>query len=80
MHFDINLFTLVMLVGPSRSGKSTFAQALSAALSAYAGVRVAHLSSDAYRRQLAGDLEDDDTRLAEVSAGAFAMRSISCSE
>ncbi len=73
MHFDINLFTLVMLVGPSRSGKSTFAQALSAALSAYAGVRVAHLSSDAYRRQLAGDLEDDDTRLAEVSAGAFAM-------
>lgn len=73
MKFDLNLFTIVMLVGPSRSGKTTFAQALSNALAAYAGVRVAHLSSDAYRRMLAGDLADDDERLAEVSAGAFAM-------
>ena len=73
MHFDLNLFTLVMLVGPSRAGKTTFAKALSAAVSAYAGVRVAHVSSDAYRRMLAGDLPDDDARLAEVSAGAFAL-------
>lgn len=73
MRFELNLFTVVMLVGPSRSGKTTFAKALTAALESFAGVRVAHLSSDAYRRQLAGDLADDDERLAEVSAGAFAM-------
>lgn len=73
MHVDINLFTLVMLVGPSRAGKTKFAAALTRALGAFEGVRVAHVSSDACRRMLAGDLPDNDPRLGEVSGSAFAL-------
>lgn len=71
MRLTLPLHTIVMTVGPSMCGKSTFSAAFSRTLEAQ-GIPCPVLSSDDIRRSLLRDqLERDDPRMLEASSAAF---------
>lgn len=68
---ELKNHTVLILVGPSMSGKSTWAGELKQRLEAQ-GRNCAVLSSDSIRRELVGaDLHRHDPRMLEVSKAAF---------
>jgi len=75
MHFDIDLHTVIFLVGPSQCGKSTWAEAFSKKVHAIDScVRVAVVSSDKSRQYILGqELDRNDRRMLSVSSQAFSF-------
>lgn len=73
MSFEIGLYTVIILVGPSQSGKSTWAQQFKNKITAKdSQLRTTVLSSDAIRRQLLdNDYHRYDRKMTEASEAAF---------
>lgn len=73
MELNIGIHTVIILAGPSQSGKSTWANLFQEKVSAYdKNLRTKIISSDEIRRQLLGeDLHRYDPRMSEVSQAAF---------
>lgn len=73
MELNIGIHTVIILTGPSQSGKSTWANLFQEKVSAYDNhLRTKIISSDEIRRQLLGeDLHRYDPRMSEVSQAAF---------
>ena len=75
MQFDIGMHTIILLVGPSQSGKSTWASIFKEKMNQLdEELRVSIISSDTIRRQLLGEnLDRYDPKMMEVSECAFDM-------
>lgn len=73
MQFDIGLHTIILLVGPSQSGKSTWASIFKEKINLLdSALRVSVLSSDNLRRELLGqELDRYDAQMMEASEAAF---------
>lgn len=73
MQLDIGLHTVILLVGPSQSGKSTWASIFKDKINTLdPELRVSVLSSDNLRRELLGqDLDRYDQKMMEASEAAF---------
>lgn len=71
--FDIGMHTVILLVGPSQSGKSTWAELFHQKIKTIdAHLRVNHLSTDNIRQQLLGEKFDRyDPKMMEASEAAF---------
>jgi predicted kinase len=71
--FDIGLHTVIILVGPSQSGKSTWAELFQKKIKSIdPTLRVNHLSTDVIRQQLLGEkLDRYDPKMMEASEAAF---------
>lgn len=71
--FNIATHTVILLVGPSQSGKSTFARTLKDKITNQdKNLRVSILSSDETRRELLGqELDRYDPKMMEASEAAF---------
>lgn len=75
MQFDIGLNTVILLVGPSQSGKSTWASIFKEKINQLdQELRVSIISSDSIRRELLGEnLDRYDPKMMEASEAAFDM-------
>ena len=73
MSFDIGIHTVILLVGPSQSGKTTWAQHFkNKVIEQDPQLRTVILSSDEIRRQLLGhDYNRYDRKMMEASEAAF---------
>lgn len=73
MQFDIGLHTIILLVGPSQSGKSTWSSIFKEKINTLdQDLRVSILSSDSIRRELIGqNLDRYDPKMMETSEAAF---------
>lgn len=73
MQFDIGVNTIILLVGPSQSGKSTWASLFKEKINQLDNeLRVSVISSDAIRRELLGeDLDRYSPKMMEASEAAF---------
>jgi predicted kinase len=71
--FEVGMHTVIMLVGPTQSGKSTWASIVQNKLqSAYPDVRCPIISSDEIRREILGaEHHRYDQRMGSASAQAF---------
>ena len=72
---NVGIHTVIILVGPSQVGKSTWATEFSNKIkSKDKNLKVTLLSSDCVRRELLGqDLARHDTKMSEVSEAAFSI-------
>lgn len=75
MQFDIGMHTIIILVGPSQSGKSTWANIFKEKITQLdKELRVSVISSDSIRRELLGaNLDRYDPQMMEASEAAFDM-------
>lgn len=71
--FDIGLHTVIILVGPSQSGKSTWAKLFKEKISSInPQLRVSHLSTDSIRQELlGGEFDRYSPQMFEASEAAF---------
>jgi tRNA uridine 5-carbamoylmethylation protein Kti12 len=75
LNIKTQMHTIILLVGPSECGKTTFARQFSALAREKYNTKVAHISSDAIRMQLLCDVSEShdksDVEMMEVSSQAF---------
>lgn len=71
--FSIKMHTILITIGPSGAGKTTFVNEVVKPSLESKGVRVAHVSSDEIRRELLGDdsLSKKDSKMLHASKAAF---------
>lgn len=75
MQFDIGVNTIILLVGPSQSGKSTWTSIFKEKINQLdSELRVSVISSDNIRRELLGeDLDRYNPKMMEASEAAFEL-------